>query len=171
MRWHRMAVAVLVVALLLGFRHEGPSPTPAELARAAPSASRVSPVESAPTVYRGGACLLWVASGKPVLPCPPSSPPRACLVAPGPAGPTGPDRSRPCPKPREGCVVPLVTPPGDPRSPADLPRSVDTPVVSWRRRTGSARGSLVLIEVPVMLCSGGTRWSHRPRRMSAPAAR
>lgn len=33
MRWHRMAVAVLVVALLLGFRHEGPSPTPAELAR------------------------------------------------------------------------------------------------------------------------------------------
>jgi len=85
-----MAVAVLVVALLLGFRHEGPSPTPAELARAAPSASRVSPLESAPTVYRGGACLLWVASGKPVLPCPPSSPPRACLVAPGPAGPTGP---------------------------------------------------------------------------------
>src|SRR6266536_4029222 len=111
MRWHRMAVAVLVVALLLGFRHEGPSPTPAELARAAPSASRVSPLEAAPTVYRGGACLLWVASGKPVLPCPPSSPPRACLVAPGLAGPTGPDRSRPCPKPREGCVVPLVTRP------------------------------------------------------------
>jgi hypothetical protein len=113
MRWHRLAVAVLVVALLFGSRPEGSPPTPAELARAAPSASRKSPLESAPTasVYRGGACLLWVASGKPALPCPPASPPRACLLASGPAGPTGPDRSRPCPKPREGCAVPLVSGP------------------------------------------------------------
>ena len=111
MRWRRIAVTVLVVALPFGSQPQGPSPTPAELARAAASANRGSLLEPAPAVYRGGACLLWVARGEPALPCPPSSPPRTCLVALGAAGPTGPDWPRPCPTPREGCAVPLVTGP------------------------------------------------------------